>query len=64
LLISIVCVVVLGGLLDGLLYLVAPAGLSNWAYIVLKTFYTGATGALAVVFAVWSIVSEENRSAA
>ncbi|MBI9106456.1 MAG: alpha-L-fucosidase [Spirochaetales bacterium] len=45
-------------LLDGLIYLISPEGLSNWAYIAVKTFYTGAAGSIAVVLALWSVVND------
>jgi len=55
LLISLVCVLVFGGLfLDGLIYLISPGGVSNWVYIVLKTLYTGASGALASALTILS----------
>ncbi len=48
LIIAIACTILFGGLfLDGLIYLVSPVELSNWAYFLLKTLYTGASGALA-----------------
>jgi len=63
LLISLVLVVLFGGVfLDGLINLISPAGVSNWMYILIKTLYTGASGALASVLTILSIVNEENRS--
>ena len=63
LLISLVIVVVFGGfLLDGLIYLISPEGVSSWIYIALKTLYTGASGALASALTIMSIVNDENRS--
>ena len=62
LVICIGCVVVFGGLLDGLLYVLVPAGLSNWAYIGLKTIYTGVSAAIAAVLAIQSVVNDESRS--
>lgn len=60
--ITLACVLVFGGLLDGLIYLIAPSGFSNWAYIVVKTLYTGVAAALASGLAVLSVLSDENRS--
>jgi alpha-L-fucosidase len=63
LLIALACTLLFGGLfLDGLLYLVSPLELSNWAYIVIKTLYTGASGALASALTILSVVLDENRS--
>jgi alpha-L-fucosidase len=63
LLIALACTILFGGLfLDGLLYLVSPVELSNWAYFVLKTVYTGASGALASALTIWSVVNDANRS--
>jgi len=62
LLITIVRVIVFGGLLDGLLYALLPAGMSNWAYIGLKTLYTGVSAAITAVLAIRSVVNDENRS--
>lgn len=63
LVIAVACTVLFGGLiLDGLLYLVNPVEVNNWAYIVFKTLYTGATGALASALTIWSVVNEANRS--
>ena len=60
LVIAAVCVVVFGVVvLNGLLYLLSPGGLGNWAYIGFKTLYTGATAALAAVLAIGSVVTEE-----
>lgn len=62
LLIAILIVVVFGGLfLTGAIYLISPAGLTNWAYIILKTLYTGASGALAAALAILSVASDQNR---
>ncbi len=61
LLIGLVCTIVWGGLLSGLVYLLSPTGMGNWAYAFLKTFFTGASGALASALTVWSVVSDENR---
>ena len=57
LLITMVCVILFGGLfMDGLLYLMAPDGLSNWAYFALKTLYTGLCAALASSLTIQSVV--------
>lgn len=61
--IAIACTILFGGLfLDGLLYLVSPVELSNWAYFVLKTLYTGVSGALASALTIWSVVNDADRS--
>ena len=63
LLIALACTLLFGGLfLDGLLYLVSPSEMSNWAYILLKTLYAGASGALASALTILSVVLDENRS--
>ncbi len=61
LLVGAVCTIVWGGILSGLVYLVSPAGMGNWAYAFLKTFFTGVSGALASALTVLSVVSDENR---
>lgn len=62
LVITIPCVILFGGLiLDGSIYLLSPHGFSNWGYIVFKTLYTGATGALASSLTIQNIVNDENR---
>ena len=61
-LIGITCTIVWGGILSGLVYLISPAGMGNWAYAFLKTFVTGVSGALASALTVLSVVSDENRS--
>ena len=50
-----------GGILSGLVYLLSPAGMGNWAYAFLKTFFTGVSGALASALTVLSLASDENR---
>ncbi len=45
LLIGAACTIVLGGLLSGLISLVSPEGMNNWAYAAFKTLYTGLSGA-------------------
>ena len=63
LVLTAVSVAAFGGiLLDGLLFLFAPSGLTGGAYIVLKTVYTGASGALACALAILSVAADENRS--
>jgi len=60
--ISIACVLFFGGLfLNGLIYLAAPAGFTNWAYIVVKTLYTGASAAFASALTILCVVSTEER---
>jgi hypothetical protein len=62
LLITFVCVIFFGGLiLDGLIFLITPSGFSNWAYIIFKTLYTGASASLASVLTILSVVSTEKR---
>jgi hypothetical protein len=62
LIIGFVCAVVFGGIfLAGLIYLISPEGMGNWAYAFFKTLYTGMTGALACALTVLSVVSDENR---
>jgi hypothetical protein len=59
-LVTLVCVLVWGGLvLDGLLYLIAPAGISGWVYILFKTLYTGASAALADLLVILSVFDEQ-----
>ena len=63
LLIAGVIVIIFGGLfLDGLIYLLSPNGISGWGYILLKTLYTGTSGALASVFSIISVLRDKNRS--
>jgi hypothetical protein len=63
LLISLFCVLVFGALfLDGLIYLVSPGGVADWAYILLKTLYTGASGALASALTILSVMWDQKRS--
>jgi len=55
--ITMVCVILFGGLfMDGLLYLLAPGGMSNWAYIGLKTIYTGLCAGMASSLTIQSVV--------
>ncbi|MCK5757954.1 MAG: alpha-L-fucosidase, partial [Clostridiales bacterium] len=61
LLVTLVCTFLFGGVLFGLVQLVFPSGFSNWGYIVFKTLYTAATGALAVVVTIKSVVREKSR---
>lgn len=62
LLIALACTILFGGLfLDGLLYLVSPLEISNWAYIVIKALYTGASGALASALTILSVLHEKKR---
>ncbi len=62
LLIALACTILFGGVfLDGLLYLVSPVELSNWAYFILKTLYTGASGALASALTIFSVVNDAKR---
>ena len=59
LLVMIFCVLALGGALNGLIYLVFPNGFSNWGYIVFKTLYTAASGALGVLATIVSVLWEK-----
>ena len=62
LLIGILCTIVWGGVvLGGSVSLLSPDGMSNWAYMLVKTIYTGLSGALASALTVMTVVSEENR---
>jgi hypothetical protein len=62
LILSLACTALLGGLaLDLPLYLINPAGISTWAYIVFKTIYTGIAAALAVGMIVHSVLGDSNR---
>ncbi|MFH2038905.1 MAG: alpha-L-fucosidase [Chloroflexota bacterium] len=55
--ITMVCVILFGGLfMDVLLYLLAPGGMSNWAYIGLKTLYTGLCAGMASSLTIQSVV--------
>lgn len=59
LVIAAACALGFGGVaLSGLLSVISPAGVGNWAYIAFKALYTAATGALASVLAIASVVSE------
>lgn len=62
LIITIACVLGFGGvIMDGMLYVLAPAGLSNWGYILVKTLYTGLSGALASALTILSVIKTEER---
>lgn len=59
LILTVLCVVGFGGLVvDGLIYLVSPEAVGNWAYIAIKTLYTGASGALAIALGILSVLNE------
>lgn len=58
LLIMLALMVVFGGLLIAGAALLSPGGLSNWAYIIMKTLYTGVGAALAAWAAIASVFSE------
>ena len=63
LIIAMIIVLLFGALvLDGLIYLLSPVGLGGWVYILVKTLYTGASGALAASLTILSVMSDENRS--
>jgi alpha-L-fucosidase len=62
LLIGILCTIIWGGfILSGLVRIVSPDGMSNWAYMIVKTIYTGLSGALASALTVMTVVGDENR---
>lgn len=62
LLIGILCTIIWGVfILSGLARIVALDGMSNWAYMIVKTIYTGLSGALASALTVMTVVSDENR---
>jgi alpha-L-fucosidase len=56
LILTLLCVVLFGGLLSGLLTLLVPNGLNHWAYFAFKTVYTGLTAAVAVFFSVVGVL--------
>lgn len=59
LLIMLALMLVYGGLgLIGPLSLLAPLGLSNWGYILLKTLYTGGCAVCASLLAMWGVFRE------
>lgn len=63
LVIMLVATVLFGGVfLDGLIYLLSPEGLAPWVYFLLKTVYTGASGALASFLAIWSVLVEKEEA--
>jgi hypothetical protein len=61
LIMAIVCAIVWGALLDGILFLIAPNGFASWQYIITKTIYTGLTAALASFLTIISVTFEEKR---
>lgn len=61
-LVMLAVVIVFGGLLDAKIYFLSPAGVSNWVYILLKTLYTGLTGAITAALAIWVVTHEKKRS--
>ena len=59
LVITLGCVLVFGGLLvGGLIFLFSPQGLGNWAYIWIKTLYTGLCAALAAGMGIYSVFNK------
>jgi len=61
LIITIFCVIIFGGLfMSGLIYLISPAGLSNWTYIIIKTLYIGAAAAIAAVVSIRTVIRDES----
>ncbi len=61
-LIALACTAGWGGLLDSLVWITVPEGFSGWGYIAFKTFYTAASGALAVFVSVKGVLTEKNSS--
>ena len=61
LLVMVVCIVVYGGVVDGLLYLIAPVQFSSWGYTLAKTLYTGGTGAVTAALSIWAVVHEKGK---
>jgi len=62
LLIMLGVMVVLGGAIILAVYLLSPGGVSNWAYIVMKTLYTGAGAALAAWAGIRSVFNEHPQA--
>jgi hypothetical protein len=61
LVIALIIVLLFGGIfLGGLIYLISPEGMSNWAYILLKTLYAGVSGALASALTILSVIRDQN----
>ena len=52
LLITLLMVIVFGGVLSGIIFIISPSGLPAWVYTIIKTLYTGCSAALAAVIAV------------
>jgi prevent-host-death family protein len=50
-----------GMFMEGLIYLIGPAGLNNRVYFIIKTLYTGASGVLASGLVVPSVIGGGNR---
>jgi hypothetical protein len=58
------CVLLYGGVLvDGLIYAFSPAAVGSWAYIAIKTLYTGGAGALAIALGILSVLTEQRAKA-
>jgi hypothetical protein len=53
---------VYGGVVDGVLYLVSPSGLSSLVYILTKTVYTGICAVLAAWLGIHSVFSDQVKS--
>lgn len=62
LLIMVGVMVVLGGAIILVVVLFSPGGVSNWAYIIMKTLYTGAGAALAAWAAIRSVFNEHPQA--
>jgi len=60
LVITILCVIVFGGVLDAAVYLFAAEGVNGWMYILVKTLYAGGAAALAAAVAVQSVINDTN----
>lgn len=59
--IMLICTVLFGGLLFGLINLLLSNGFSNWGYIIFKTIYTSTAGALAVLLSIKSVIRERKK---
>lgn len=62
LIVMLICTIAFGGILAGAVLLLLPGGFSGWGYIIFKTLYTAATGALAVFISIKEIIKEKSRA--
>ena len=60
LLITLLCVVIYGGLLTALIFLVFPKGFTGWEYILFKTIYTASASALAAIISIKIVFIKNN----